>query len=216
MVLISLLSAKVKICADGEKINRHRYHIPHHDGHGLDQKAVIDPDDLEGAHDRGHGGIHSLAGPPLEHRDQIGHGGKSRSESCHEANNLMQRKRRHQHCVCAFPAWSFVDMVALLLVFILQTETPASSHLSCLQRSSPWHWPRRALLSTRPLWDVRSYAYSRFESAWCTNPMKRAPVPAALPQPSRRSARDAAIRDILETSIHGRHASVGSRKPAEC
>lgn len=49
--------------------------------------------------------------------------------------------------------------------------------------------------------DVRSYAHSRSESVWCTNPVKRAPVPAAVPQPSRRSARDAAIRDILETSI---------------
>lgn len=76
-------------CADRQGIDRDGDDVPDNDRHGIDQNAVINPGNLEHAHDAGHGWIHALSAFPFEHCIQIRSGGESGAEASDESDDFM-------------------------------------------------------------------------------------------------------------------------------
>lgn len=72
---------EIKICSDGQTIYQHSDHVPCDHWPRRNQQTVIYPQDLKHARDRRHSRFDASAGAMPEHSDQVGHGGKSRSEA---------------------------------------------------------------------------------------------------------------------------------------
>src|SRR5262245_17907474 len=66
-----LQAVEATIGRHAQEVDHDRDDVPHDDRSRHDQQPVVDPGELEHAHDARHPRIHALARPPSQHRDQI-------------------------------------------------------------------------------------------------------------------------------------------------
>jgi hypothetical protein len=79
-----------------EEIGGHTDDVPEHDGSRCNQQAVVNPENLEYAHNRCHPRVHALAGASFQHCDQVRSSGKGRSKARDNADDLRALKMGDQ------------------------------------------------------------------------------------------------------------------------
>ena len=79
---------EIQVRTDVQEIDHDRDRVPGNHRPRQNQQPVGDPDHLKDAHDARHPRIDPRTGPPLEHGDQVWHGGKGRAKPRHKAKDL--------------------------------------------------------------------------------------------------------------------------------
>jgi len=89
----------MKICANAQRIDEDGNQIPHNYRPRQNQQSVVNPQNLEDAHDRGHAWVHSGGGTTTIHGDQVREGGKGCAKASKEAEDLRPLKSGNEQAL---------------------------------------------------------------------------------------------------------------------